>query len=460
MNDSISSVPKIKVPLVAIIGRPNVGKSTLFNRLIRKRRAITDPTPGVTRDPIFEKWDLEGNPVMLADTGGLKLDQEGLDYLVTEKSYAVLRKADVILLMLDITEVTPEDQTLIEALRPYTQKIMLVVNKVDNPGREDQIWEFYSYGIKDVLGISSAHGLGVEELEEALLKKMNLTVNLDRFDEKPEGEEEEIETEIRIAIMGKPNTGKSTLTNQLTGIESSIVSEIPGTTRDVVTGNFSYKGSDYIVLDTAGIRKKKKVGENIEYYSVNRAISTIDESDIILIMVDSVEGLSEQDKKIANLIVQKGKGVVLVLNKWDLIKHIPNQLEAITDRTRFLFPILGFAPIVPLSAKTGEGMDKLLDTVWGVWKQLNKRVETGKFNQALKGWLERYEIPRGTGMYYKILYGTQTSTKPVYFLLFVNHLKGFPKGYLQYLTNNIRKELGFPSIPLEIHLRERKRRGS
>ncbi|MCK5156315.1 MAG: ribosome biogenesis GTPase Der [Spirochaetales bacterium] len=444
----------MKVPLIAIIGRPNVGKSTLFNRLIRKRRAITDSTPGVTRDPIFEEWDLEGHTVMLADTGGLKLDQEGLDYLVTEKSYAVLKKADVILLMMDITEVTPEDQTLIEALRPYTDKIILVVNKVDNPGREDQIWEFYSYGIKDVVGISSAHGLGIVEMEEALLEMIDFPEN-----EEMEETEDEEKKEIRIAVMGKPNTGKSTLTNQLTGMESSIVSEIPGTTRDVVTGNFTYKGTDYIVLDTAGIRKKKKVGENVEYYSVNRAISTIDEADIILIIIDSVDGLSEQDKKIANLIVQKGKGVILVLNKWDLIKHVPNQLEAITDRTRFLFPILGFAPLVPLSAKTGEGMDNLLDTVWGVWKQLNKRVETGKFNQKLKGWLERYEIPRGSGTYYKILYGTQTSSKPVYFLLFVNHLKGFPQGYLQYLTNNIRKELGFSSIPLEIHLRERRRKG-
>ena len=259
MNDLISLVPEMKVPLIAIIGRPNVGKSTLFNRLIRKRRAITDSTPGVTRDPIFEEWDLEGHTVMLADTGGLKLDQEGLDYLVTEKSYAVLKKADVILLMMDITEVTPEDQTLIEALRPYTDKIILVVNKVDNPGREDQIWEFYSYGIKDVVGISSAHGLGIVEMEEALLEMIDFPEN-----EEMEETEDEEKKEIRIAVMGKPNTGKSTLTNQLTGMESSIVSEIPGTTRDVVTGNFTYKGTDYIVLDTAGIRKKKKVGENIE----------------------------------------------------------------------------------------------------------------------------------------------------------------------------------------------------
>ncbi len=453
MKESIYSAPEKKLPLIAIIGRPNVGKSTLFNRLIRRRRAITDPTPGVTRDPIFEEWDLEGHPVMLADTGGVKLDQQGLDAQVTRKSYAVLKKADVILLMMDITGVTPEDESLIESLRQYSHKVLLIVNKVDNPAREDQIWEYYAYGFPTVLGVSSTHGLGIGELEEALLERID-------FDAFAPTEDEHEETEnriIRVAVMGKPNTGKSTLTNRLTGEESSIVSDIPGTTRDVVIGDFSYKGTDFIVLDTAGIRKKKRVGENIEFYSVNRAVRTIEEADIILMMIDSVEGLSEQDKKISSMIVSKGKGVILVLNKWDLIMHIPNQLEAVKDRTRFLFPVLGFAPLVPISAATGEGLDTLLDTVWTVWKQLNKRVDTAKLNQALRKWLEQYQIPRGTTTYYKILYATQTSSHPVQFLLFVNHLKGFPQGYLQFVTNKIRKELGFPSVPIDIFLRERRR---
>jgi GTPase len=475
MNSLEKSVPegdlsppkRSGMPLIAIAGRPNVGKSTLFNRLIRKRRAITDPTPGVTRDPIFEEWEIEGHRVRLADTGGLRPRQSAMDSLVAEKSYSVLAEADIILLMLDVTEVTPEDEILMENLRAAAPRVMLVVNKVDNPAREEQLWNFYTYGFTPVYGISSAHGLGIGELEEALLQRLRDggLVSGEDVSEPDEEAVAEEETEggerrlIRLAVMGKPNTGKSTLANRLSGTESSIVSDIPGTTRDVIVGSFSFKGTDFKVLDTAGLRKKKRVGENIEFYSFNRAVQTIDEADIVLMMIDSAEGLSEQDKKIANLVVEKGKGVVLVLNKWDLIQHIPNQLEAVKNRTRFLFPILAFAPLVPLSAKTGQGLEKVLHTVWGVWKQLNKRVETAKFNQHLSRWLEEYQIPRGKNTYYKIFYGTQTSAHPVQFLLFVNHIKGFPKTYLQYITNCIRKELGFSSVPVEIHLRERRRSG-
>lgn len=439
------------MPTIAIIGRPNVGKSTLFNRLIRKRKAITDSMPGVTRDPIFAEWMLEDRPVELIDTGGVKLDQEGLDALVTEKSYEVLKEADAIILMLDVTDVTSEDETMLEALRRYTDKTVLAVNKIDTPKREDLIWEFYSYGYERVVGLSAEHGLGIEELEEALEDLVDFTAF--------EGIEPMFEDrrQIRLAVLGKPNTGKSTLTNLLLGKEASIVSDIPGTTRDVVTGEFTYKGSNYTVLDTAGIRRKKKVDEDVEYYSVNRAIKTIDEADIILLMVDAKVGLVEQDKKIANLIVRKGKGVIIVLNKWDLVKELPNQMDAIKDRTRFMFPIISFAPLVPISSQTGEGVDKLLNSVWGVYKQLNTRVETSRVNNALQKWLEHYDPPRGNRTFFKLYYGTQTRCAPVEFLFFVNRSKGFPQGYLQYLTNSIRKDLGFSSIPISVEIRERRR---
>ncbi len=462
----ISSAPDNGKPLVVIAGRPNVGKSTLFNRLIRKRKAITDPTPGVTRDPVYAEWSLLGNPLTLVDTGGVKLEQAGLDSLVTGKSYAMLEKADLVILMVDATEVTPEDEDLIERMRPYSDKVLVAVNKVDTPARDVLVYEFYSFGFTHVLGISSEHGLGIGELEDAVIELLGITEAPYEQQDIPaaEGSDESGESlpagtadnPIRIAVMGKPNTGKSTLVNLLTGTDGSIVSDIPGTTRDVVTGHFTYRGTHYRILDTAGIRRKKRVGENVEFYSVNRAIRSIDEAHIILIMVDSTEGLSEQDKKIASMIVGKGKGAVLVLNKWDLIRDIPNQLEAVKDRTRFVFPILNFAPLVPISALEGDGAEKLLDTVWAVWRQLNRRVDTGRFNKALKDWLEQYQIPRGSRTYYKILYGTQTSANPVHFLLFVNHVKGFPKGYLQYVKNRIRKDLGFTSVPLEIHLRERR----
>ena len=250
------------------------------------------------------------------------------------------------------------------------------------------------------------------------------------------------------------------LPNFLTGRDVSIVSDIAGTTRDVMRATFTYKGSDFTVLDTAGIRRKGKVEEDVEYYSVNRAIKAIDEADVVLLMVDVLEGLSEQDKKIASLIVRQGKGIILVLNKIDLLPGVPNEMEAIKDRVRFLFPILSFAPMIPVSAKKGQDVGKLLDTVWAVWKQLNKRVDTGIFNQALRSWCAEYQPPRSADGHYKILYGTQVSINPVRFLLFVNKVKAFPETYLSYIKNQMRSTLGINYIPIEISVRERKRNPS
>ncbi len=457
MTDSIISPPsenvdtQVKIPVVSIIGRPNVGKSTLFNRLIGKRRAITDPTPGVTRDPIPERWLLGNHPVTLIDSGGVKVDRDSMDDLVAKKSLGLLAISDAIVFMMDCTEVTAEDRELLEYLRPYTDKIVLVVNKIDDPKRENLLWEYYEYGYQRILGISAAHGLGIEELEDTLLGMLDL-VSLEEALEEAE--------RVKIAILGKPNTGKSTLTNLLVGKDISIVSDIAGTTRDVVMGSFNYKGTDFTVLDTAGIRRKSKVEEDVEYYSVNRAIKTIDEADVVLLMIDSVEGLADQDKKIANLIVRRGKGIILVLNKIDLLAGIGNELEAIKDRVRFLFPILNFAPITSISALQGQDIGKLLDMVWTVWKQLNKRVDTARLNESIKVWGEAYQPPRGSGGHYKVYYGTQISANPVKFLFFVNRIKEFPQIYIQYLKNCIRKDLGFTLIPIEIDLRERKRNPS
>ena len=419
------------LPLISIIGRPNVGKSTLFNRLIGKRRAITDPTPGVTRDPIPERWLLSNNPVTLVDSGGVKLDKEGLDFEVSDKSLSLLGISDAIIFLMDCMDVTREDQMLIDTLRPYADKVVLVVNKVDDISRDDLVWNFFSYGYQRVVGISAAHGLGIEELEDTLLGMLDLEP-VEEIPEEPES--------IKLAILGKPNTGKSTLMNLLTGREISIVSPIAGTTRDVMRGTFIYKGTEYTVLDTAGIRRKSKVDEDVEYYSVNRAIKTIDDADVVLLMIDITEGLSEQDKKIANLIVRRGKGVVLVLNKMDLLKGIPNEIEAIKDRVRFLFPILSFAPLQPISALNGSDIGKLLDTVWSVWKQLQKRVDTSALNTALAEWTKDNEPPRGAAGHFKVLY--------------------FPETYVSYLKNMIRRDFGFSNVPVEISLRERRRNPS
>ncbi len=440
---------KPDLPLVVIAGRPNVGKSTLFNRFVKKRKAITDPTPGVTRDPVAEEWFIDDVSVNLVDTGGLKVEQEGFDSQVTDKSLEVINKADLILLLLDLKEITPEDETFIQSLRPLADKIILVVNKVDTPEKEADVWNFFSLGFSDVIGVSAAHGLGCGELEELVKSRIDWDAA------GVEHAETAADPDIRISLLGKPNTGKSTLLNQFLGSERSIVSDIPGTTRDVVEGRFVSQKKTFRILDTAGIRRKKKVEENVEYYSVNRAIKSIEESDIVYIMIDSLEGLVDQEKKISGLVVNKGKGIIMVLNKWDLMNKISNQFEAVSDRVRFLFPILDFAPLLPLSAKSGEGIDELLRTTVKVWNQMNMRVDTARLNKALNQWMEYKEPPVVKNFKYKIRYITQVSANPVQFKAFVNRRKGFPESYVQFLRNQIRKDLGFSAVPFTLELKER-----
>lgn len=439
------------IPTVAIIGRPNVGKSTLFNRLVGRRRAITDPTPGVTRDLLRETWIAGGRPVTLVDSGGIKAERDEMDSLVMGRSLSLLEDSEVILLLLDCVGTTGEDEIIMQRLRPYADKVVLVVNKVDNPEREHLVWNCFAYGYQRVVGISSLHGRGIGDLEDIVAGMLGPA------GPGAEAPQEEERTGIRLAVMGKPNTGKSTLVNLLVGEDLSLVSPVPGTTRDVVAGAFSYKGTGITILDTAGIRRKSKVEEDVEYYSVNRSIKTIDHCDIVLLMIDVKEGLSEQDKKIASLIVRRGRGIILVLNKTDLLSGIKNEFEAIVDRLRFLFPVLGFAPVVGLSALTGANLDKVLRAVLDVWRQLNMRVGTSELNAALASWSADYTPPRGALGHYKLMYGTQISVNPVRFLLFCNRMKGFPEPYLAYIKNRIRRDLGFRDIPVDVVLRERSR---
>jgi GTPase len=431
---------------IAVVGRPNVGKSTLFNRLVGKRRAITDPTPGVTRDAVREQAMIAGHSVELIDTGGYRVDAVDIDSLVREKLLSLLRDVDLVLLLLDVEEYTAEDESFVEKIRMYTDKLIVVVNKVDNPQRESQLWDFYSLGFEHVVGVSAAHGTGFDDLEEKIEAVVDFETNTETALQEPT---------IRIAVLGKPNTGKSTLSNYLIGSESSIVSDIPGTTRDVIEGDFRHRGTLFQIMDTAGIRRKKKVQESVEYYSVNRAFKTIENCDVVLLLIDVEEGLTDQDKKIAQQAVKRGKGILIVLNKWDKVEKIKNQMQAIQDRVRYMFPILGFAPIVPISAKTGDGIERLLSNIYSVWKQLNRRVETPVVNELIRDLVAHSEPPRSARGHFKVFYATQVSSSPVRFLIFVNRKKGFPKSYVQYMTNSIRRELGFTNIPITVELRER-----
>lgn len=443
---------------VVIAGRPNVGKSTLFNRLINKKRAITDPTSGVTRDVISQECYFSDYKVLLSDTGGIKDAEDTIDAQVRKKSLSMLKSCDVILFLVDWREWTAEDDEITQFIRPFSDKVILVVNKIDDPKHDNAVWNFHELGFSRVVGISSSHGRGIDSLEEYVVSALSEKELLDpnsALDDESE-EESDDKKRICISIMGKPNTGKSTLTNALCNENLSIVSPVAGTTRDTIDGFFEYKDYQFKITDTAGLRRKSKVEEDIEYYSVNRAIKSIDDADIVVLVIDSLDGVSEQDKKIASLIVRQAKGVILCINKIDKLT-IKNQFEAIVDRTRFLFPVLSFAPIVGISAMEKKGLDKLLDSIIMVKKELERRINTADFNAAIKKWNEIYTPPRTSKGYYKILYGTQVEQSPVRFLLFVNKKTGFPEGYLSFIKNKIRKDFGFAHIPININLRERER---
>jgi GTP-binding protein len=439
-----SDVKYRKLPVVVLVGRPNVGKSTLFNRILRKRRAITDPTPGVTRDPVGVDCFVLGKPVHLVDTGGFKMDREELDDLVVEKTLETLETADLVVLLLEAGELTLEDEEFIHFLRPFQSRMLVAVNKTEGGRREADSWNLLSLGFEDVLMISAEHGDNILELEETIISRLDFSkVEVDTIEDRP----------IRIALLGKPNTGKSTLSNRLTASDASIVSDIPGTTRDVVEGMFSYKKYLFKVLDTAGIRRKSKVTENIEYYSVNRSIKTLEEADIVFLMIDAEEGLTDQDKKICGLAAEKGRGIVLVLNKWDMMPDIKNTFEAVSDRMRFMFGHLDYAPIIPISAKDGSGIDKLLDTAVKMYKQLTTRIDTGPLNKALEQWLIEYPPPVGPNTRFKIRYGAQVSENPIKFVFFASRPDAVSHSYESYLKNKIRKDLGLSMIPVEIEMR-------
>jgi GTP-binding protein len=461
----VSFNPALKyrnLPVVVLAGRPNVGKSTLFNRLLRRKKAITDPTPGVTRDPVSADAFIAGKPVRLIDTGGFKLDRDDLpaydggtsgdtrdtrdtlDDLVVGRTVKTIRQADLIVLILEAGELTGEDEAFIDFLRPFQNRLLAVVNKTEGGRRENESWNVLAYGFNEVYMISAEHGDNVADLEAAIVKRLDFSrVQIDDSGKGP----------IRIALLGKPNTGKSTLSNRLTASQGSIVSPAPGTTRDVVEGAFIYRNRQFHILDTAGIRRKSKVTENIEYYSVNRAIKSIDEADIVFLLIDAQEGLTDQDKKIAALAHDRGRGIILTLNKWDTMPQVKNTFQAVQDRIRFFFGKMEFAPIVPVSATDGSGVEELLKLALRVYSQLILHIDTGPLNQALEKWIEEYPPPVGPQTRFKMKYAVQVSENPVKFVIFVSRPQAVTEPYIAYLRNRIRRDLGFSLIPVDIEIR-------
>ncbi|MEJ5184531.1 MAG: ribosome biogenesis GTPase Der [Rectinemataceae bacterium] len=434
------------LPLVVLAGRPNVGKSTLFNRLLGRRRAITDPTPGVTRDPIEEECGLRGTEhrIRLVDTGGFKIEREGLDDLVVARSLAYIRRADLILFMVDVSEITPEDEEFADMLRPYADRLILVVNKADSPERDALVWSHARWGFDPICFISAEHNRNIDELAEMMAARLDFSkVRV----------VESTRADIRIAIMGKPNTGKSTLLNALLGQERSIVSDIPGTTRDIVEGRFTWKGRGIVVLDTAGIRRKKKVTDNVEYYSVTRSIGVVNRADIVILMIDAQEGLTEQDKKIAAFAVEAGRPVIFALSKWDTMPAMKNAFEAARDRLRFFFGQMSYAPVIALSAKEGTGIDRLMNTVISLYGKSTKVIETSKLNQAIARWVEETPPPVGPRTRFKLRYAVQASVNPQRFIMFVTRPEAVADAYRSFLKNKLRTEFGLDGIPVMLELR-------
>ena len=469
---------------IAIVGRPNVGKSTLFNSLLRQRRTITSPEPGVTRDVITEQINFQGFEVLLSDSGGIRTDlkepiqrkarrgqaDDTLSYLpqlnqrVQLRSLALLQKVDLILWVLALAEFSAEDQQLFDQLQPLRDKVILVINKVDTKEKEPQAYNFYEYGFPNLVIISALHRRGFEQLEHSCIAFLQQQAQRPELQEPQEAENSDDTIKdadyspnphIRFTLIGRPNSGKSTLCNALVGSETSLVSDMPGTTRDVITQQFYCKGKCYQLTDTAGIRRKNKVQENVEYYSVNRAIKNLDHVDVAVLLIDSREGIQQQDKKIAQQVIKRGRGLIFALNKIDLLEtETKATLRELEENTRELFPHLRYAPVCTMSALSGKGMKQLLQLIDRVYLQLNKRISTGLLNQALQDWV-RYEPPPSHGsLRFKVRYLTQVEVNPLRFILFVNRCKSFPQSYLNFIQNKIRKELGFKDVPLHLHLHE------
>jgi len=442
-------------PLVAIVGRPNVGKSTFFNKIVGRRVSIVEDIPGVTRDRVYADVEWMGRSFTLIDTGGIDLRSD--DVLLSQMRYQAqiaMDTADVICFFTDGRDgLTPEDEEVANFLRRTHKPLLLVVNKVDHAGLTESLYDYYSLGIGDPIAISSANMMGLGDLLEEIVK---------RLPPPQEGEQEEDQRVIQLAVVGRPNVGKSSLCNKLLSQERTMVSDIPGTTRDAIDTLFTAEdGSIYNIIDTAGMRKKKAVEEEtIERYSVLRSIAAIERCDVALLVIDAQDGVTEQDTKIAGLIMDAGKAVIVVVNKWDAVQKETGTLEAYRKQVIADLKFMAYAPVLFLSAMTGQRVHTVLDKVKAVFEQYRKRIPTGVFNEALADAQAGLQPPATAGRRLKIYYGTQQSVCPPTFVLFLNDKELMHFAYERYLENALRKTFGFEGTPLRLVLREKKEKES
>ena len=434
-------------PIVAVVGRPNVGKSTLFNKIIGKRLSIVDDTPGVTRDRIYGDAEWQGKKLMLVDTGGIepKTDDIILSSMRNQAQLAI-DTAAVIIFVTDLKSgVTAADMDVAAMLQKSGKPIVLCVNKCDKIGDVPmEFYEFYNLGLGDPIAVSSVHGHGTGDLLDAVMDNIDYR----EFEET----EEDI---INVAVIGKPNAGKSSLINFISGEERSIVSNIAGTTRDAIDTKITRNGVNYNFIDTAGLRRKSKVEDNIEKYSVIRAKMAIERADVCVIMIDGVDGFTEQDSKVAGLALEEGKACIIAVNKWDAVEKDGTTLDNYRKKLMVDFSFMPYAPIVFISAKTGQRVDRLFELIKYVNEQNTMRISTGMLNDILADATARVQPPTDKGKRLKIYYMTQASTKPPTFVCFCNKAELFHFSYQRYLENQIRSTFGLEGTPVRFVIRER-----
>lgn len=435
-------------PIVAVVGRPNVGKSTFFNKVVGKRVSIIDDTPGVTRDRIYAEAEWRNIGFALIDTGGIEPDStEVIPAQMRAQAEIAIDTSDVILFMVDGREgLTASDREVADMLRRTHKKIVLVVNKIDEPSKQTDYYDFYELGIGDPVPISAANMLGIGDL---------LDIIVDDF---PEGAGEEEEDTTKIAVIGKPNVGKSSLINALLGENRVIVSPIAGTTRDSIDTPF-VKGDDkYLLIDTAGIRRRSKVNEDIERFSVIRAIAAVERCDVCVVMIDAQDGVTDQDKKIAGIAHEAGKGVILVVNKWDLVEKETNTMKKFEEKVRGELTFMSYAPILFISVLTGKRMDNVIGEAKIVAENRKKRIPTGQLNSLIMDAVMMQQTPSDKGKHLRIYYVAQISTEPPLFSFKINSRELMHFSYARYLENKIRDAYGFEGTPIKFVFKEKGKR--
>lgn len=434
-------------PMVAIVGRPNVGKSMLFNRLAGQRLSIVEDTPGVTRDRLYADCEWLDHPFTIIDTGGIEpnTDNEILRFMRTQAEIAI-DHATVIILVCDLqTGVTAADMDVASMLQHCGKPVVLAVNKADRPGHTDpDVYEFYNLGLGDPIAISAIHGLGLDDMLDACVREFP-----------PEAEAEEENDLIRVAIIGKPNVGKSSLVNRILGEERVIVSNVAGTTRDAVDSNFENEYGKYCFIDTAGMRKKSKVNDRVEQFSVLRATMAIDRADVCLILIDANEGVTEQDTKVAGLAHEAGKASIIVVNKWDAVEKDDKTMDKMRAQVRNGFAFMPYAPILFISALTGQRVPKLFERINAVREMSMLRVRTGTLNSVLADATNRVQPPTDKGRRLKIYYMTQVGIQPPHFVVFCNDARLFHFSYQRYLENQIRNTFGLEGTPIRLTIRQK-----